>query len=220
MLTIPHIMEIIQECREIGGDGLSNGVTAYIPDLEVDVLEPPCDFLGAQENPAIFVNDKTFHLLSWQHENWKENGTIALKYSFLKSSAIDIIGAIVHETGHAFNVAAKINNTEGNAYIFEIEVMLKLHETGNLKLFNCSDKDLKDFFKSRLSYYSKSTAGNPWLTQLVGTLKEQFDIEEPPKFNEKKTRHFPAERYSFFDRHWSKEQEIIERKISGMSRSQ
>lgn len=216
MLTLDHILQIIQECREIGGYGLNNGITACIPSLEIDVLEPPCDFLGAQENPAIFVNEKTFHLLSWQHEKWKENGTIALKYSFLKSSTIDVIGAIVHETGHAFNVAAKIGNTEGNAYIFEIEVMLKLHETGSLQLFNCSDEDLKDFFKSRLNYYKKATDDHPYLSKLVGDLNEKFALEDSSKIDEIRGSYSVGERYTFFDRHWSKEPAIMEKKLSGM----
>ena len=77
MLTESNIKEIIDECREIGDSGLNNGTNAFIPCLEIDILQPPCDFLGVQGNPAIFVNEQTYKLLGSQHENWVANRTIA-----------------------------------------------------------------------------------------------------------------------------------------------
>ncbi len=174
MLTSEHIQQIIKECRAIGNDGLDNGVSAPIPDLNVDILSPPIDFLGVGGNPAIFVNKDTFKLLGSLHRNWIVDRTIALKISLLNQAPIQVIGAIIHETGHAFNVAANIENSETNAYIFEIEAILHLLESGNLLSYNCSEIDVYSYFNSRLRYYNQS-ANNLYLASLIEKIKA------PPK---------------------------------------
>lgn len=107
MLTSEHIQQIIKECRTIGNNGLDNGTHASIPELNIDIVSPPFDFLGVSGNPAIFINQHTFKYLGSLHERWVLNKTIALKISLLQESPIRVIGAIIHETGHAFNVAAQ-----------------------------------------------------------------------------------------------------------------
>lgn len=177
MLTCEHIEQIIDQCREAGEIGLNNGIHATFPTLNVDVVTPPLDFLGANSNPAIFINKDTFKLLGSLHSNWIENRTIALKDSLLNKDPIDIIGAIVHESGHAFNVAAGIENTEANAYIFEIEVLHHLFRANKLSIFNCSALDLRCYFTSRMPYYLTGAHHNPYLIDLIQTIKSEFKME-------------------------------------------
>ncbi len=46
MLTKTDIKKLIDGCRETGKHGLGNGSSATIPELTVDFLTPPSDFLG------------------------------------------------------------------------------------------------------------------------------------------------------------------------------
>lgn len=177
MLTNDHMKQIIKECREIGDRGLKNGVHASIPDLSIDVVSPPLDFLGVSGNPAIFINKATFKLLGSLHNNWIVDRTIALKISLLNQAPIEVLGAIIHETGHAFNVAANIENTEANAYIFEIEAMLLLFKTSNLLSFYCSESDVQSYFKTRLPYYFQGAFNNAYLTTLVEKIKNPMKPE-------------------------------------------
>lgn len=96
-------------------------------------------------------------LLGAFHQNCVINKTIVLKDSFLMTKSIDVIGTIIHEIGHAFNVAAKIPNSEANAYIFEIEVMLKLLETDNPMLFGNFEKEQPYLVKTWVSVDLKSS---------------------------------------------------------------
>ncbi|HHS8252238.1 TPA: hypothetical protein ACTTVN_001214 [Legionella anisa] len=216
MLTSYHIRLLIEECREIGWSGLNNGITASIPQLQIDILKPPHDFLGVQGNPAIFVNKNTYKLLGHLHKNWVMNQTIALKISFFEQNTIDVIGGIIHEAGHAFNVAAKIANTEANAYIYEIEVMRKLLETKSPLLFGCTSSDIQSFFKKRLSYYNKGVSENEYLAHLVETIKQEFKLDEDPPSQKQKS----PESISIFvagilfvQKQWNKEQEITVTKM-------
>ena len=101
MLTKMDIQSLIDGCREAGQQGLGNNTKATIPELTVDFLTPPADFLGVKGNPAIFVNHETFSFLGKFHPSWQKNKTIAVKEEFLKNKPIIIIGVIVHEAGHA-----------------------------------------------------------------------------------------------------------------------
>lgn len=179
MVSLEHIKDLITQCRMFGKDGLDNGVNGEVPELVIDVV-PPEEFLGAGGNPAIFVNSKTYKLMRTHHENWVENRTIVFKSCFLYQPVINIIGAIIHETGHAFNVAAKIPNTETNAYIFEIEVLLRLYQTKSPLLCGCTEKDLQSYFKSRLPYYNKSITNSEFLAGQVKLITEQFKLDEVP----------------------------------------
>lgn len=181
-----HIEHIINQCREVGEAGLENGTHASFPTLYIDVVTPPLDFLGVNSNPAIFINKETFKLLGAMHSNWIENRTIALKDSLLNKDPIEIIGAIVHETGHAFNVAANIENSEANAYIFEIEVLLRLFKTNKLSEFDCSALDLRCYFSSRLSYYHAGAHHNPYLENTIEKIKTEFKIEHKALSSEQK----------------------------------
>ena len=177
MLTNEHIKQLINECREIGDGGLDNGIHAAIPDLRIDIVTPPLDFLGVNSNPAIFINKSTFKLLGYLHNNWIVDQTIALKVSLLNQTPMQIIGAIVHETGHAFNVAAKIENTEANAYIFEIEAIRHLLKTDVLLPLGCSASDVQTYFTSRLPYYIQGAHNNEYLAQLIDKIKSPPEPE-------------------------------------------
>lgn len=187
MLTKKDIQEIINGCRKEGESGRVNGIEAEIQDLNVDFLSPPLDFLGTGCNPAIFINQHTFNLLGKYHQKWRLNKTIAVKEDLLANDTIKIIGIIVHETGHAFNIAANIENTEANAYIFEIEVLVHWFKTNNPLLFNCSPHDLQTYFHSRIPYYLKETGNHAYLAQLVKHIEENklFNpnpTPSPPRF--------------------------------------
>lgn len=226
MLTKEDIRDIIEECRQIGASGLRNGIKADIPEIKVDILKPPRDFLGVNGNPAIFINQDTYKLLGSIHRNWILNKTIALKPGFLLKNTIDIIGIIIHETGHAFNVAAKIDNTEANAYIFEIEVLLKLLETDSPLLFGCTKEDVGSFFKTRLPDYNKGQRSNRYLANLIDEIKDQFKLEEimlPPAETPKEMKRgvptiFVTSRYTLFavptDSYWGREYNIVMSKIN------
>ena len=172
MLNKKDIQNIIDECREMGTKGLGNGVQANIKELQVDFLSPPNDFLGLAGNPAIFINQHTHKLLGKAHPSWQPNQTIAVKEDFLKNNAMLIIGILVHEIGHAFNVAADIPNSEFNAYIFEIEVINSWFAKKSPLLFDCSKADVQGFFSNRLPYYHSETRKSAYLNTLVKKVEE------------------------------------------------
>ena len=167
MLTKIDIQTLIDECRIVAESGLGNGTKATIKELELDFLTPPTDFLGIDNNPAIFINLYTFRLLGKLHEKWLVNKTIAVKENFLENKPITVIGIIVHEVGHAFNVAANIPNSEANAYIFEIEVLSRWFKIKHPLIQHLPYEELHLFFISRLGYYHMETKNNPYLKQLV-----------------------------------------------------
>jgi hypothetical protein len=178
MVTLEHIQSLITECKLLGEAGLDNGISAKIPDLLVDVVSPPNDFIGIGGNPAIFVNSATYKYLASKHPSWIENRTIAIKSSLFKESTMNILGAIIHETGHAFNISANIPNTETNAYIFELEVLLKLIKDKSPLLMNCTEKDFKKYFSSRLPYYEKGVSQNEWLMSLVKFVSYRYQLKD------------------------------------------
>ncbi|HAU1150985.1 TPA: hypothetical protein JBI12_03430 [Legionella pneumophila] len=177
MVSLEHIQKLISECRKLGEDGLDNGTNGLIPELEIDVV-PPSEFLGVGNNPAIFVNSKTYKLMHTTHERWVENRTIVFKSYLLLQPAIKIIGAIVHETGHAFNVAAKIPNTEANACIFEIEVLMRLYQVKSPLLLGCTERDVQSYFRSRLTDYNKCVKDSQCLAEMVKLITHQFKLDE------------------------------------------
>ncbi len=150
----------------------------------------PCDMERIlKSNPAIFVNHETYHLLGKHHRSWEKNKTIAVKESVLEKKPIMVIGIIVHETGHAFNVAACITNSEANAYIFEIEVLSFWFKTNSPLLFSCSKSDLQSFFESRLPFYRSATTHNAYLASLVYAIETDgifAPVEEMPSAAESK----------------------------------
>lgn len=189
MLTKKDVAEIIDGCRKTAKVGLGNGCQATIDELVIDFLSPPNDFLGVGNNPAIFVNSHTYRLLGHVHETWEENKTIAVKEHFLQNTTINIIGILVHETGHAFNVAAKIPNTETNAYIFEIEVLAHWYRTKNDLLHDCTKSSLQSYLEDRLPFYRKNSKDSDYLAGLVhkieqGTLLKQIDAVSAPARDE------------------------------------
>lgn len=176
MVTKDMIFQIIELCREFGLHGISNGISARIRPLSIDYLSPPFDFLGIDNNPAIFINESTYRLLGNYHKGWEPNAVIAVREGFLDSFPVDILGIIVHEVGHAFNVAAKIKNSEGNAYQFEIETLVYFHQR-NLVPFQYEALALKKYFIKRLPQYAKSAPYYPLLSSLIERIKNHTLIQ-------------------------------------------
>ncbi len=218
MLSLYHLELLVIQCQEEAQKGLANGVYASIPKIKIDVV-PPQTFLGAENNPAIFINERTYKLIGSSHKNWEKNRTIVLKKNFLKAEPMQIIGTIIHETGHAFNVAAGIPNTEANAYIYEIEVINKLLETQSPLLFGCSFDDVRSFFKDRLAQYRKETRRNEYLAQLVESIQKQFKLEDETlssqPINTEESSFFVTMGLTFFSRkQWQKENAIVWSKLT------
>lgn len=127
------------------------------------------------------------------HEDWVPNITIAISHAYLiepKRNNIDIIGMLVHEAGHAFNVYGKLKNDEANAYVYEIETMLKLLKMNILpRQFGLYKEDLQSYFKSRMEQYNLAIPNNPYLKILVEEITHDFNLdgkdtksESPVKF--------------------------------------
>lgn len=192
MLTKRDVAEIVDGCRKAAEIGLENGCHASIDELVIDFVSPPHDFLGVGDNPAIFVNSHTYKLLGHAHETWKENNTIAVKEHFLQRATIDIIGILVHETGHAFNVAAKIPNTETNAYIFEIEVLARWYQTKDDLLYDCTKSSLQSYLEDRLPFYRKNSKDSDCLAALIEKIERRTllkQIEVAPDTARKEDAH-------------------------------
>ncbi len=183
MLSKKDIELIIDACRKAAENGLGNGNKATIQQLTVDFLKPPMDFLGVGNNPAIFVNQSTHSLLGRFHQHWELNKTIAVKEDFLSNEAITVIGVITHETGHAFNVAANIENSEANAYVFEIEIMSLWFKSKTPPLFDALACDLQSYFATRLPYYRKESKYHHYLAKLVAEIEQDNATNKSASFS-------------------------------------
>ncbi|KTD62118.1 hypothetical protein [Legionella spiritensis] len=179
-MTYEEMKRILLYCQILGFEGLNNGHHAIIPELRINLPERHT-FLGVNSNPAIFVTEVTYKKLKKFHEDWIPNITIAIDHTYLlepKKNNIDIIGVLVHEAGHAFNVYAKIPNTEANAYIFEIEALFKLYKMGILsRQFGIDAKDMITYFQSRMSQY-KIVDNNLYLKFLIDDITDIFRLEK------------------------------------------
>ncbi|AUH72612.1 hypothetical protein [Legionella sainthelensi] len=181
------IYEIIDMCRIIARKGTSwFHSSVEIPELVLDFRPSSYAFLG-KGNPAIFVNSKTFQLtvdtraqeLKEGHSGpqWVENRTLVLSEDIVapKNSfgSMLIIGIIIHETGHAYNLAAGLKNTESNAYLFEIEILCHMHEN---KMLYMQDNQLADYFTSRMPQYQSGLKTNPHLSKMISNIAIKFDL--------------------------------------------
>lgn len=176
-ITKEDMEKIILACR-IGAEfGLRNGHKAKIEALEIDILERN-EFAGARGNPAFFVNSKTYQLLGKYHRSWKVNQTIVISQQFLDQHPMQIIGILVHETGHAFNVAARITNSEANAFIFEIEILSRWYKNGHSQLFHCEKCDVQTYFESRLPYYRSQIEENAYLSKLIELIEQKTILDD------------------------------------------
>ncbi|KTD12018.1 hypothetical protein Lgra_1476 [Legionella gratiana] len=179
-MTHEEMRKILLYCQIIGFEGLRNGTYATIPELKIN-LPQQNSFIGVRGNPAIFVTEVTYKKLKQFHEDWIPNVTIAISHAYLvepKRSKIDIIGILVHEAGHAFNVYGKIKNNEANAYVFEIETMLKLLKMSVLsRQFNLDKDDLGAYFQSRMDQYNLETPNNSYLKTLVEEITNNFNLD-------------------------------------------
>jgi len=189
-MTYAEMKRILIYCQVLGFEGLNNGNSAIIPELTIN-LPKHNSFIGVQGNPAIFVSDLTYKKLKRFHKDWIPNVTIAISTAYLfnpRTSYIDIIGVLIHEAGHAFNVYAKIANNEANAYVFEIETMFKLFKMRVLKRqFGISKEDVGAYFQSRMDQYKLETHNNVYLKLLVDEVTNIFELQnnqvvksEPP----------------------------------------
>ncbi|VEB39099.1 Uncharacterised protein [Legionella sainthelensi] len=175
-----EMKRILLYCQILGFEGLRNGTYAIIPQLQINFPKPN-SFIGAKGNPAIFVTEVTYKKLKQFHEDWVPNITIAISHAYLiepKRRNIDIIGMLVHEAGHAFNVYGKLKNNEANAYVFEIETMLKLLKMNILpRQFGLYKEDLQAYFKSRMEQYNLAIPNNLYLKTLVEEITNDFNLE-------------------------------------------
>ena len=174
MQSTEELDRIVRFSRSFAQNGLESGQATDIPLLKIDIVGSG-SFLGVGGNPAIFVTQVTYNKLKRIHPDWQPNLTIAIKPSFIQTAkVIHVIGALIHETGHAFNVYSGIKNTETNAYIFEIEAMLKLSNDVTLRdHYDLKDSDFKNYFRSRMQYYQLSKK-NKELNNLVDQINKNF----------------------------------------------
>lgn len=121
-----EIQEIISACRSF----------AAIQ----DVVLPPIDIDRSKiartlsENAvAVLTNASSnmaakviAHANQMDTPHWEAGRVICISDAIVNASAdsMQAIGVIVHEMGHAFNIAARKPNTEANAQVFEIEMLL------------------------------------------------------------------------------------------------
>lgn len=182
MLTAAEIINIINECRTAAKIGLNNGTKAIINEISVDFIKPPSDFLGTHSNPAIFINENTYKYLHKYHKSWIVNQTIAIKIDIFAYPKITVIGILVHETGHAFNIAAAISNTESNAYLFEIEILTKWFNIQHPILSGISEKELLAYLEARVPYYKKGMEENSDLHALVKKIELNTILNKKPAF--------------------------------------
>ncbi|KTC93876.1 hypothetical protein [Legionella cincinnatiensis] len=175
-----EMKRILLYCQILGFEGLRNGTYAIIPELKINFPQPN-SFMGVRGNPAIFVTEVTYKKLKQFHEDWVPNITIAISHAYLiepKRSNIDTIGMLVHEAGHAFNVYGKLKNNEANAYVFEIETMLKLLKMNILpRQFGLYKEDLQSYFKSRMEQYNLAIPSNSYLKTLVEEITNDFNLD-------------------------------------------
>lgn len=190
MRTLHDIQRIISICRQAGEKGLGNGNRAIIPELKIDILTPPNDFLGVGSNPAIFINAQTFNLLG-KHHQWLKNQTIAVKKNFLNFKPMQKVGILVHEAGHAFNVAAHIANTEANAYIFEIEVLTNWHLSFQKGTADFTENELLGYWSMRLPYFRQGASSSTYLAMLIA------DIEKSCQDSLHSFKRFPKQNHYF-----------------------
>ena len=171
-IQLIHANMVIAQAIAEAGVGLGNGNNALVPAITVNVVAPGL-FLGAPGNPAIFVNAATFAALGGHHPLWVLNQTIAVFAATLARPTVDAVGILVHETGHGFNVAAGIPNTEGNAYIFEIEVLSRLVLAGNnvLAILGVTQAQVNVFLVGRLPQYRQAGVGDLYLNALRGLVE-------------------------------------------------
>ena len=180
MISNSNIERLFRICRMRAIIGLGNNKTAYIPHLCLNIVEKST-FIGVGGNPAIFVNNITYRILKKFHPLWKPNITVVLKRSFLESKKpMDIVGVIVHEAGHAFNVYSGIKNTEKNAYIFEIDVLLCMYKKGLLsEMFDITKTDLSPYFNDRMSFYIMDADKKGYLFTPVKSINDCFNLTKP-----------------------------------------
>lgn len=180
-MNIYIINSIIKYCQRIAHDKMPHHpYVVTIPDLHLDYGIDKNRFLGSGTNPAIYISSKSFHsfkkiVYNTYNDNeelmkifdpesekrWRKNKTLLLN-SFIFNNEkrrcffinpLEIIGIIIHEIGHAYNVAANISNTESNAYLFEIYVILNLYYSKHELFKNISDQNIIDYFEERLKQF-------------------------------------------------------------------
>lgn len=170
-----RLSRVLRYCRIKAIIGLNNGTNAFVPHLSIAYVKES-DFIGTGSNPAIFVTQRTYKQLGRFHPLWEPNITIVLKEKFAKEhSKVEVVGALVHETGHAFNVYSGQKNSETNAYIFEIETLLWMYKRGALQeLYAIGKEDMRDYFLSRMAYYQTGVETNKDLRALVNKVETNF----------------------------------------------
>jgi len=186
ILNKDDLTKLIEFCKDNAKKGIG-----WLCEKSVDLSDLIIDFDENKErqsflgklNPAICINNKTYRYGKMQLGDnipWSVNKTILLSNELflpnwkLSFKLIDITGIVIHETGHAYNSAANIPNTEANAYLFEIFLLMKIY-TENINIIGVfSRDDFTEYFQSRMSHYQKDFSGNEKLKQVVEILNKTF----------------------------------------------
>jgi hypothetical protein len=174
---------LIEICGNVALEGMAHVAknSVVIPELYLDWIEGQDASAIGRDNIAIFVNVKTFalHQITGiaQNRHWIKDRTLAIRKAVLDSESLLHTGIIIHETGHAFNVVAGIANSERNAYIFEISVMLRLYQEQNKWICQYTAEDFSQYFISRMPQYKKGLPDET-LSILIKQIKLNFSLDD------------------------------------------
>lgn len=169
--------DLIAFCRKIAEEGMPHvEKSVTIPPLFIDWVTGKSTAALGRGNVAIFVNEQTYRLNLFTKfstkRNWIANQTLVIREA--DHSSFTDIGVVIHETGHAFNVAAGITNNEKNAYIFEIIILYQLFIENKLR--DVTKQDFRDYFNNRIEQYKKALPDKT-LNNLLHDLAEEFEID-------------------------------------------
>lgn len=188
-----EIVELVNTCSNYAREGTPyHPEPVILPHFVLD-FRPPRGYLK-DNNPAIFVNERTFRLTANnrreekaeaenpdEYVDWVVNQTLVISENVLEEGSpkekLLYTGVIIHETGHGYNVAAGIPNTEANAYLFEIMVLKHLFDVQHEVVQGLTRENLVDYFKMRMPQY-KMGFSNVTLRGTVGDLANDFDLND------------------------------------------
>lgn len=195
-MTDDEIQEIIEVCRVIAAN---QGV--IIPTIMIDRSDI-AQAISSGTAVAVLTNEKSekhASMIAKQRKEdapkWVSGRVMAISGTIIKASANSMfaIGVIVHEVGHAYNIAAGITNTEANAQVFEIETLLKLSQEKD------KIQTLDEFLKKRVdSAYlanTPATGGYERLHKTIQSLPETFK-ETLGSYYEKLPKHIASHQNS------------------------
>jgi hypothetical protein len=153
-----EIQEIITACRTLAA---REGVA--LPPITIDTSKIARTL---SEKAVAFLTNKSSKMAArmiarannMEEPNWDAGKVICISDTIItaRGNSMQAIGVIVHEMGHAYNIAANLPNTEANAQVFEIEVLLHFRHQNPEVIpgdHAYSDEALDLFFKERIVKY-------------------------------------------------------------------